>query len=165
MYRYVPIRAITVPILVLSVNLLPKNTTEVPMMTTLFTTLLTPCDTGVTRDNVLKANCTQNHHKCQELHLYMPEMQGLLDFARQARQWQHEASCESQQQPCPLHDKVLGQWSCSMQPPLTQSAASSRKSKGIFSTGTRMGTNLCHKVSHKQTHQQGVRAKQLKRWR
>lgn len=27
-------------------------------MTTLLTTLHTPCDTGVTRDNVLKANCT-----------------------------------------------------------------------------------------------------------
>jgi len=69
-YRYVPIRAITVPILVLSVNLLPKNTTEVPMMTTLFTTLHTPCDTGVTRDNVLKANCTQGWHKCQ-VHIFV----------------------------------------------------------------------------------------------
>jgi len=69
-YRYVPIRAITVPILVLSVNLLPKNTTEVPMMTTLFTTLHTPCDTGVTRDNVLKANCRQGWHKHQ-VHIFV----------------------------------------------------------------------------------------------
>lgn len=58
MYKYVPTRAIAVPSLVLSVSLLPKKTTDVPMMTTLLTTLHTPCDTGVTRDSVLKANCT-----------------------------------------------------------------------------------------------------------
>ena len=57
-YRYVPNSAIAVPNLVLSVSLLPKKTTDVPMMTTLFTTLHTPCETGVTRDRVLKANCT-----------------------------------------------------------------------------------------------------------
>ena len=41
-YRYVPSKAMTVPSLVLSVSLLPKKTTDVPMMTTRLTTLQTP---------------------------------------------------------------------------------------------------------------------------
>lgn len=39
------------------VRVVPKKTTEVPMITTRLTTLHTPCDTGLTRDNVLNANC------------------------------------------------------------------------------------------------------------
>ncbi len=49
--------AIMVPSLVWSLSLLPKKMTEVPMIATRFTTLHTPCATGVTRESVLKANC------------------------------------------------------------------------------------------------------------
>lgn len=42
--------------MVLLVSVVPKKTTEVPMMTTRLTTLHTPCETGLTRDSVLKAN-------------------------------------------------------------------------------------------------------------
>ena len=55
-YKYVPIRAIAVPNFVWSVSLLPKKSTEAPMMQTRLTTLQTPCETGVTRESVLNAN-------------------------------------------------------------------------------------------------------------
>lgn len=45
------------PILVFVVSVVPKKTTEVPIITTRLTTLHTPCDTGLTRDSVLNANC------------------------------------------------------------------------------------------------------------
>ena len=51
----------TVPSLVWLVIALPKKTTDVPMMQTRLTTLHTPCATGVTRDNVLNANCMQRN--------------------------------------------------------------------------------------------------------
>lgn len=47
------------PSLVLVVSVVPKKTTDVPMMTTRLTTLHTPCDTGLTRDSVLNANCVR----------------------------------------------------------------------------------------------------------
>ena len=51
-----------VPSFVLGVRELPKNSTDVPMMATRFTTLHTPWDTGLTRDSVLKANCSTQAH-------------------------------------------------------------------------------------------------------
>ena len=60
------------PIFVLLEREVPKKSTEVPMMTTRFTTLQTPCETGLTRDRVLKANCTQQpssqHPNAEESH-------------------------------------------------------------------------------------------------
>lgn len=46
------------PILVLADSGVPKKMTEVTMMATRLTTLHTPCDTGLTRDSVLNANCS-----------------------------------------------------------------------------------------------------------
>ncbi len=45
------------PILVLFDSGVPKKRTEEMMIATLFTTLHTPCDTGLTLDSVLNANC------------------------------------------------------------------------------------------------------------
>mmetsp|Transcript_10882 Transcript_10882/g.67228 ORF Transcript_10882/g.67228 Transcript_10882/m.67228 type:complete len:83 (+) Transcript_10882:2817-3065(+) len=41
-YKAVPAKAMTVPANVFGVSLFPKNSTDVPMMTTRFTTLHTP---------------------------------------------------------------------------------------------------------------------------
>ena len=54
-------RAMTVPSLVWSVSLLPKNMTDEPMMHTRLTTLQTPCETGDTRASVLNANWLYLH--------------------------------------------------------------------------------------------------------
>lgn len=45
------------PILVLVDSGVPKKSTEVTMIATRLTTLQTPCETGLTRERVLKANC------------------------------------------------------------------------------------------------------------
>ena len=46
------------PSLVLFDKGVPKKSTDEMMMATLFTTLHTPCETGLTLDRVLNANCS-----------------------------------------------------------------------------------------------------------
>ena len=74
------------PIFVLLEREVPKKSTEVPMMTTRFTTLQTPCETGLTRDRVLKANCVQQpepqHPDTEEPHTFrLPVMLCLAPFS------------------------------------------------------------------------------------
>jgi hypothetical protein len=58
-YSHVPISAMTVPTMACVVRTWLKKTTDEPMMATRFTTLHTPCETGLTRCSVLNANCAR----------------------------------------------------------------------------------------------------------
>lgn len=55
-WAYAPARATTVPTWVCTESLLPKKRTDEPMIQIRFTTLQTPCETGLTLPSVLNAN-------------------------------------------------------------------------------------------------------------